>query len=124
MNLVILTGAGISKSSGIQTYRDVDGLWTKINENQGTIEVFKQNLEAGQHSSNQRRWAYQRAQPNDGHLAVAELQAEWQQQERGNFTVVTQNIDSLHEKAGSGGVIHMHGEISKVRHWENGDVHE
>lgn len=112
-NIVVLTGAGISAESGIQTFRAADGLWEEHNiEDVATPEAFERNPQLVQRFYNQRR-----AQllggitPNAGHKALAEFE----QQHQGNFTLITQNIDNLHEQAGSKNILHMHGELLKIR---------
>jgi len=108
--IVVLTGAGISAESGIQTFRDADGLW----EGHDVMEVASpQGWAADQHLVldfyNQRRKQALTAVPNKGHLALAELEKDFQ------VTIVTQNVDNLHEKSGSGHIIHLHGELFKCR---------
>lgn len=111
-SLVILTGAGISAESGLGTFRDRDGLWTRFSiEDLATPEGFARNPEFVQDFYNERRRGLLRAQPNAAHFALARLQREWP----GKFTLITQNIDDLHERAGNSGVLHMHGELRKAR---------
>lgn len=113
-NIVILTGAGISAESGIQTFRASDGLWEnhKI-EDVATPEGFARDPDLVQSFYNQRRRKLQQPdiQPNKAHLALAELEQKF----HGSVTIVTQNIDNLHQAGGSQNVIHMHGELLKAR---------
>ncbi|MCE2595190.1 NAD-dependent protein deacylase [Motilimonas cestriensis] len=113
-NIVILTGAGISAESGIRTFRAKDGLWENHDLNDvATPEGFKRNPQLVNDFYNQRRAQLQQPyiQPNPAHLALAKLADEF----NGEVTLVTQNIDDLHERAGAYQVIHMHGELLKVR---------
>jgi NAD-dependent deacetylase len=111
-SIVILTGAGISAESGLGTFRDEDGLWTQYPlADLATPEGFARNPALVQDFYNERRRGLLRAKPNAAHIALARLQREWQ----GQFTLITQNIDDLHERAGSTGVLHMHGELLKAR---------
>ena len=113
-SIVVLTGAGISAESGIQTFRAQDGLWeeNRIDE-VATPEGFARDPKLVQRFYNERRQPLldKSVQANAAHLALAKLQAEFS----GRFTLVTQNIDNLHEQAGSTEVMHMHGEILKKR---------
>lgn len=122
-NIVVLTGAGISAESGIQTFRSQDGLWEnhKI-EDVATPEGYSYNPELVQDFYNQRRKSLHEPhiKPNLAHLALAELEEKLD----GNVTVITQNIDNLHERAGSNNIIHMHGELLKVRCPESNQVIE
>ena len=111
-HIVILTGAGISAESGLGTFRDVDGLWAKYDLGEvATPQGFAQNPEFVHAFYNARRINLLEAKPNAGHDALARLECE----AKATVTVVTQNIDNLHEQAGSTNVIHMHGELLKVR---------
>lgn len=119
--IVILTGAGISAESGVPTFRDAGGLWEGHRvEDVATPEAFKRNPELVQRFYNLRREAVQTKDPNPAHLAVAKLQRTWP----GMITLVTQNIDDLHERGGSPEVIHMHGELLKSRCAACGDLQE
>lgn len=110
MNIVILTGAGISAESGLGTFRDVDGLWTKFDlEDVATPEGFARNPLLVHDFYNQRRANCAAAAPNVAHEALARLEAEGQH----DVLIVTQNVDDLHERAGSRNLIHMHGELMK-----------
>ena len=111
-NIVILTGAGISAESGIRTFRASDGLWEEHHiEDVATPEGYQRDPELVNRFYNARRTLLQTVSPNAAHLALARLEAEWP----GQVTVVTQNIDDLHERAGSSNVLHMHGELLKAR---------
>ncbi len=117
-SIVILTGAGISAESGVPTFRDKDGLWEGHRfEDVATPEAFRWNPELVHRFYNLRRAALGGVEPNAAHVAIARLQREF----RGQVTLVTQNVDDLHERAGSPGVLHMHGELKKARcvHCEN-----
>ena len=115
--LVVLSGAGMSAESGISTFRDSNGLWENYNvEDVASIEGWYRNKKLMLDFYNARRRELEKAQPNEGHVYVAKLQ------ERYDVTVVTQNIDNLHERAGSKNVIHLHGELTKAR-GENQDYY-
>ncbi|MFN3489835.1 MAG: SIR2 family NAD-dependent protein deacylase [Emticicia sp.] len=108
--LVVLTGAGISAESGLKTFRDSDGLWENFNvEDVATIDGWHKNPALVQEFYNKRRAQAFTAQPNAGHFALAELERHF------DVRIITQNVDSLHEKAGSTNIMHLHGELSKVR---------
>jgi len=110
VRIAVLTGAGISRESGLQTFRDGDGLWEGHRvEDVATPEAWERDPEQVLRFYDQRRADVQRAQPNPGHRALAELES------RHEVTVITQNIDDLHERAGSTRVIHLHGEVLKAR---------
>lgn len=111
-NIVILTGAGISAESGIQTFRASDGLWENHRiEDVATPEGFERDPHLVQRFYNMRRQQLlsDDISPNKGHIALADLE----QDDRFNVLVVTQNIDNLHERAGTENIIHMHGELLK-----------
>ena len=113
-NIVILTGAGISKESGIDTFRDKGGIWSKVKvEDVATPQAFEKNPSTVQKFYNERRANLldPSIKPNAAHFALARLEREWQ----GDVAVVTQNIDNLHEAAGTKNLIHMHGELLKAR---------
>ncbi len=106
-NIVILTGAGISAESGIGTFRDNGGLWEQHRvEDVATPEAFARDPDLVHRFYDMRRAAIQAAEPNAAHVALARLDAEW----TGDLTIVTQNVDDLHERAGARRLIHMHGE--------------
>ena len=120
-NIVVLTGAGISKESGLDTFRDVDGLWSRVNlEDVATPEGFARNPKMVHDFYNHRRRELQsgNVRANAAHHALGRLEAEWPD----NVLVVTQNIDALHEDGGSKNLIHMHGEMLKARCALCGDV--
>ncbi|MCY9874088.1 Sir2 family NAD+-dependent deacetylase [Vibrio barjaei] len=122
-NVVVLTGAGISAESGIQTFRAQDGLWENHRiEDVATPEGFARNPELVQSFYNQRRQKLQQTdiRPNAAHIALGELE----RQLEGTVTVITQNIDNLHERGGSENIIHMHGELLRARCSESGQVVE
>lgn len=113
-NIVILTGAGISKESGLDTFRCADGIWARVRlEDVATPEAFVRDPTLVHQFYNARRGALTdpAVVPNAAHLALTRLEREWP----GEVLVVTQNIDDLHDRAGSGNLIHMHGELKKVR---------
>jgi NAD-dependent deacetylase len=111
-NIVILTGAGISAESGVATFRDNGGLWENHRiEEVATPEAFAADPVLVHNFYNMRRAQLPTVQPNAAHEALARLERELD----GKCTIVTQNVDNLHERAGSSNVIHMHGELSKVR---------
>lgn len=111
LNIVILTGAGISAESGLGTFRDVDGLWTRYDlEAVATPEGFARDPALVHEFYNARRRNCRQASPNPGHAALARLEREHPAEVR----IVTQNIDDLHERAGSRAVWHMHGELSRA----------
>jgi NAD-dependent deacetylase len=113
-NILILTGAGISAESGISTFRDKGGVWAKYDvEDVATPEGFARNPALVHEFYNGRRSGLKTVKPNAGHAALAHLEAE--AAKRGVlFTLVTQNVDNLHEAAGSKNLIHMHGELLKA----------
>ena len=122
-SIVVLTGAGISRESGLHTFRDADGIWATVNiEDVATPEAFARDPVRVQEFYNERRrgLANTGIAPNAAHLALAEFEAAF----TGDFLLVTQNIDDLHERAGSDNLIHMHGELLKVRCEECDDVGE
>jgi NAD-dependent deacetylase len=113
-NIVILTGAGISKESGLSTFRDSDGIWATVRiEDVATPEAFARDPVGVQAFYNARRGklATGTVQPNAAHQALARLEDGWP----GEVLIVTQNIDNLHELGGSTSVRHMHGELLKAR---------
>ncbi len=112
--IVVLTGAGISRESGLQTFRDGDGLWEGYNVyDVATPEAWAKNPALVQEFYNMRRKAVLEAEPNAAHKAFAQLE-QWH-----NVTIITQNIDNLHERAGSTCVMHLHGEITKAQSTKN-----
>jgi len=108
--LVILSGAGISAESGIPTFRDSNGLWENHRvEDVATPEAWRKNPQLVLDFYNMRRRAAKVAQPNRAHYVLAELQSDF------DVTVITQNVDDLHERAGSKNVLHLHGSLFKMR---------
>lgn len=131
--IVVFTGAGMSAESGIRTFRDSDGLWENHRiEDVATPEAWQRNPELVLRFYNERRKQMRETKPNAGHDALVELEKAF------DVWVITQNVDDLHERAGSKNVLHLHGELSKLRssknpnliytadHWETklGDVCE
>lgn len=111
-NIVILTGAGISAESGLSTFRDKDGLWEDHQiEDVATPEAFARDPDMVQRFYNERRAQLSKVEPNAAHRALAQLQRE----HKGEVTIITQNVDDLHERGGASDVIHMHGELKKIR---------
>ena len=120
-HIVVLTGAGISAESGIRTFRAADGLWESHRpEDVATPEAFQRNPDLVQRFYNERRAQLLSGNihPNAAHVALAELERDFP----GDFLLVTQNIDDLHERAGSKRLIHMHGELLKSRCIRSGSV--
>jgi len=116
LKLVALTGAGISAESGLRTFRDSDGLWEGHNvEDVATPKAWRRDPQLVLDFYNQRRRDVLAAQPNIAHRGLAELE------ERFDVQIITQNIDDLHERAGSSKVLHLHGEILKMRSVNNND---
>jgi NAD-dependent deacetylase len=108
--IVVLTGAGISAESGISTFRDSGGLWEKYDIMEvATPEAWHRNQALVMDFYNQRRKQLYEVEPNDGHYALVELETYYDVQ------IITQNVDDLHERAGSTNVMHLHGELKKVR---------
>lgn len=108
--IVVLTGAGISAESGLKTFRDSDGLWENHRvEEVATPEAWRTNPALVLEFYNQRRAQLLRVQPNEGHSELARLEQDF------DVTIVTQNVDDLHERAGSSQVLHLHGELRKAR---------
>lgn len=111
-NIVVLTGAGISAESGIATFRDNGGLWNNYRvEDVAAPEGFRRNPQLVHDFYNMRRRDLENAEPNAAHYALARLEAEF----GADVTIVTQNVDDLHERAGTKNLIHMHGELLSVR---------
>lgn len=108
-NLVVLTGAGMSAESGISTFRDSGGLWDRYPVEQvATPEGYAANPKLVIDFYNERRKQLLEVEPNRGHELLAELERDFK------VTVITQNVDNLHERAGSSHVVHLHGELTKV----------
>ncbi|CAH0995054.1 NAD-dependent protein deacylase sirtuin-5, mitochondrial [Emticicia aquatica] len=112
--LVVLTGAGVSAESGLKTFRDTGGLWENYSiEDVATPEGWQKNPVLVLQFYNDRRKTAFEAHPNQGHLALVDLEKYFDVQ------IITQNVDNLHEKAGSTNVLHLHGELTKVRSVKN-----
>lgn len=110
----VLTGAGISAESGIRTFRDADGLWEGHDVNEvATPEGWQRNRELVLTFYNERRRQLADVLPNNGHLALVEMEKDF------DVVIITQNVDDLHERAGSSQIIHLHGELNKVRSEKN-----
>jgi len=108
--LVVLTGAGISAESGIKTFRDSGGLWEEYRvEDVASPEAWRSHPDTVLRFYNERRRQLEHAKPNRGHMGLAELEREF------DVHIITQNIDNLHERAGSTRIIHLHGELTKAR---------
>ncbi|MEN9919651.1 MAG: hypothetical protein RL662_2087 [Bacteroidota bacterium] len=109
-HIVVLTGAGMSAESGIATFRDAGGLWEQHRiEDVATSEGFRRNPQLVLDFYNKRRQEALNTKPNKGHVALAEMEALY------NVSIITQNVDNLHERAGSTHVLHLHGELMKSR---------
>lgn len=112
--IVVFTGAGISAESGLQTFRGADGLWEGHRvEDVATPEAWQRDPQTVQRFYNIRRAACRKALPNPGHLALVELE------KYADVHIITQNIDDLHERAGSTNILHLHGEITKAQSSRN-----
>ena len=110
-NVVVLTGAGLSAESGITTFRDTGGVWAKYDYREvATPEGFERNPKLVHEFYNMRRRDHAMVKPNAAHYALARLEAE----HKGRVTIITQNIDALHEASGSKRLIHMHGELLRA----------
>lgn len=108
--VVVLTGAGMSADSGLKTFRDSDGLWEGYDVNKvATLQGWREDPEMVLDFYNKRRKQAHEAEPHQGHKALARLERKFK------VTIITQNVDNLHERAGSTDVLHLHGELAKVR---------
>ncbi|MBS1731167.1 MAG: NAD-dependent deacylase [Bacteroidetes bacterium] len=115
--LVVFTGAGVSAESGLKTFRDSDGLWNGFRiEDVATPEAWHKDPKTVLDFYNQRRRDVALAKPHEGHQALVDWQEEY------DITIITQNIDDLHERAGSSKVLHLHGEIFKMRSEKNDEA--
>ncbi len=115
--LVVLTGAGISAESGLKTFRDSDGLWEGYDiEEVATPNAWRKNPQLVLEFYNFRRKSTLEAQPNAAHLGLAALEKDW------DVHIITQNIDDLHERAGSTKILHLHGQILKMRSEHNDEL--
>ncbi len=109
-NLVILTGAGISAESGIKTFRDMGGMWEQYDIMEvASPQGWEKDKELVLNFYNERRKELKEVKPNFGHIGLVELEEEY------NVKIITQNVDDLHERAGSKNILHLHGELTKVR---------
>lgn len=109
-NIVVLTGAGISAESGVRTFRGSDGLWEEHRvEDIATFEAWERNPKLVREFYNQRRKQLYEVNPNKAHFDLVKLEKDF------NTYIITQNIDDLHERAGSKNILHLHGELKKVR---------
>lgn len=115
-NIAVLTGAGVSKESGVPTFRDaMDGLWAKFDPQQlATPQAFKADPKLVWDWYEYRRGLVRGAKPNPGHFALAELEKRYP-----SLTIITQNVDDLHEQAGSKNIIHLHGNIAQSKCFDN-----
>lgn len=118
--IVILSGAGVSAESGIKTFRDSNGLWEEYRvEDVASIDGWYRNPEIVQEFYNQRRVQLSTVEPNRAHKLIAQLERD------NDVVVITQNVDNLHERAGSSKIIHLHGELTKITPEDkNGDVYD
>jgi len=115
--LIVLTGAGISAESGIKTFRDSNGLWENHNiEDVATLEAFICNPSLVLKFYNERRANMYNARPNSAHLALVSLEQKYA------VHIITQNVDDLHERAGSKSILHLHGELTKCRSVKNNNI--
>ncbi len=115
--VVVLSGAGISAESGIKTFRDDDGLWRNYRfEDLASPEAWRRNPELVLEFYNMRRKQLFEVDPNPGHIALVKLEDQYDVQ------IITQNVDDLHERAGSSNVLHLHGELKKVRSTSNPEL--
>lgn len=115
--VVVLTGAGMSADSGLKTFRDSDGLWEGHDiQEVATPQAWENDKELVLEFYNQRRKQLHSVDPNAGHKALAKLEEQYE------VTIITQNVDDLHERGGSSDVIHLHGELSKVRSEEDASL--
>jgi NAD-dependent deacetylase len=115
--VVVLTGAGMSADSGLKTFRDTNGLWEGCNVHEvATVEGWFRDPQKVLDFYNKRRKQAHQAKPNAGHIALASLESKFE------VSIVTQNVDNLHERAGSTRVLHLHGELSKVRSEKNASL--
>ena len=113
-NIVVLTGSGVSAESGVATFRDKDGVWSKYDYREvATPEGFAANPVLVHEFYNARRRGLSAVQPNAAHVALADLEAGLEKR-GGRLTLVTQNVDNLHERGGSKNILHMHGELLKA----------
>ncbi len=118
-NILIFTGAGVSAESGLSTFRDSDGLWNNFKVSDVcTVRALQNDLPTVLNFYNMRRSDARNAQPNAAHYAIAEME------QYHNVTLVTQNVDDLHERAGSTNIIHLHGEVLKAKDIITGEIYD
>ncbi|WP_404364000.1 SIR2 family NAD-dependent protein deacylase [Marinobacter sp.] len=116
-HIVVLSGSGISAESGLSTFRDSGGLWEKYSVyDVATPEAFQRDPGLVLRFYNERRRQLKEVEPNSAHLTLAELEKDYL------VTIVTQNVDDLHERAGSGNVVHLHGELTRARSSKRDDL--
>ena len=117
-NIVVLTGAGISAESGIKTFRDANGMWENHDITQvASMEGFMKDPAMVQRFYNARRKQLKDVIPNDAHNAISQLELM-----SSKFTLITQNVDDLHERAGTKNIFHIHGELRKIKNMNTGEV--
>lgn len=117
MKIVVLTGAGMSAESGFKTFRDSDGLWEEYDINDvATPEALERNPQFVLDFYNNLRKQLEKARPNAGHYALVEIE------QKHEVYIITQNVDNLHERAGSKNVIHLHGELTKAQSIDNDNL--
>ena len=117
--IVVFTGAGISAESGVQTFRDSDGLWCEYDvKDVATIDGWRKDRQLVLKFYNERHKQLDTVQPNSAHYFLAELEKKYDVQ------IVTQNVDDLHERAGSTNVLHLHGELTKMRAFNNHTIYD
>ncbi len=117
-NVVVLTGAGVSAESGIKTFRDANGLWEGHDITQvASFDAYQNDPAMVHRFYNARRKQLAEVKPNAAHRALAQLEKRVQ-----NFSLITQNVDDLHERAGSHNIFHMHGELKKIRNTLTGEI--
>jgi len=115
--LVVLTGAGMSAESGIKTFRDSGGLWEEYRvEDVASPEAWQSNPDIVQRFYNERRRQLEKAEPNAGHTGLAALEKDF------DVHIITQNIDNLHERAGSTKILHLHGQLTQARSSKNSNL--
>jgi NAD-dependent deacetylase len=115
--LIVLTGAGVSSESGISTFRDSGGLWEQYDINDvASIDGWHRNSSLVQNFYNARRKQLSEVEPNAAHRILAELEKDF------DVTIITQNVDNLHERAESTQIVHLHGELTKARSFDNPDL--
>ena len=115
MNIVVLTGAGISQESGLSTFRGGGGLWEDHQvDDVSTAKALQKNPDLVYRFFDERRAALDAVEPNLAHMALSKLEWHWREGRKGSFLLITQNVDDLHERAGSAELIHMHGALKSA----------